>query len=120
MLNPTLDENSAADLLTQTRERVPALDAALRSAQELANMFRRRTTKPLEDWLQQASQSEIGELKSFARGLKSDAAAVQSAMTEDWSNGPVEGHVNRLKFIKRSMYGRAKLDLLRARVCNTN
>lgn len=75
----------------------------------------RRKAKTLEDWLREVNESEIGEPRSFAMGLKSDAAAVQAAMIEDWSNGPVEGHVNRLKFVKRSMYGRAKFDLLRAR-----
>ena len=55
-------------------------------------------------------------MRSFARGLRQDEAAVRAALTLDWSNGPVEGRVNRLKSIKRSMYGRARFDLLRARV----
>jgi transposase len=55
-------------------------------------------------------------LKNFAAGLRDDKAAVSNALTEEWSSGPVEGHVHRLKQIKRSMYGRAGLDLLKARV----
>ena len=55
-------------------------------------------------------------LKSFANGLRSDLAAVRNALSMPWSNGQVEGQINRLKFIKRQMYGRAKLDLLRKRV----
>jgi transposase len=79
-------------------------------------MFRQTTTKPLADWLKEAEASEIGELRSFAASIQQDQAAVQAAITEPWSNGPVEGQVNRLKVIKRSMYGRAGFALLRARV----
>jgi transposase len=68
-------------------------------------MFRQSITKPLADWLKEAEASEIGELRSFAGSLRQDEAAVQAAITERWSNGPVEGQVNRLKVIKRSMYG---------------
>ena len=50
------------------------------------------------------------------RGIRSDYAAVQAAFSLEWSNGPVEGHVNRLKFIKRQGYGRASFDLLKRRV----
>jgi transposase len=67
-------------------------------------------------WLGTAEASACPEMRGFARGLRQDAAAVQAAMTEPWSNGPVEGQVNRLKMIKRQMYGRAGFTLLRARV----
>ena len=66
-----------------------------------------------------ASESAAGgvpELAAFAAGLRADEAAVSAALTRSWNNGPVEGQVNRLKAIKRSMYGRAGMDLLRARV----
>jgi transposase len=55
-------------------------------------------------------------LASFAKGITKDKAAVRAAMTEPWSNGQTEGHVNRLKVLKRQMYGRAKIDLLEARL----
>jgi len=58
----------------------------------------------------------LPKLESFAKGIQQDKAAVFAGLTLPWSNGPLEGHVNRLKLIKRSMYGRAKLPLLRARV----
>lgn len=58
----------------------------------------------------------MSELKSFAQRLCQDGAAVRSGIGLDWSNGPVEGHINRLKAIKRAMFGRARFDLLRARV----
>ena len=55
-------------------------------------------------------------MESFAKGIQQDKEAVLAGLTLPWSQGPLEGHVNRLKLIKRSMYGRAKLPLLRARV----
>jgi transposase len=63
--------------------------------------------------------SSCPEIRGFAEGIRRDESAVQNAVTEPWSNGPVEGHVNRLKTIKRQMYGRAGFRLLRARVVNT-
>ncbi len=61
-------------------------------------------------------QSKLKEFKSFARGWSEDYEAVMNALRYEWSNGQLEGQVNRLKLIKRMMYGRAKFDLLRARV----
>ena len=54
-------------------------------------------------------------MKSLAAGLERDRAAVAAALEYEWSSGPTEGHINRLKTLKRSMYGRAKFDLLRIR-----
>jgi transposase len=62
----------------------------------------------------------LPEFKSFAKGIQQDKAAVLAGLTLPWSNGPLEGHVNRLKLLKRSMYGRAKLPLLRARVLHVD
>ncbi|HVK11939.1 MAG TPA: transposase [Gemmataceae bacterium] len=67
-------------------------------------------------WVERALASGDRDLANLARSLASDAAAVQAALTEWWSNGQVEGQVGRLKAIKRSMYGRAGMKLLRARV----
>jgi hypothetical protein len=64
----------------------------------------------------EAEASQLPEVKSFAKGIQQDKAAVLAGLTLPWSNGTLEGHVNRLKLIKRSMYGRAKLPLLRQRV----
>ena len=58
----------------------------------------------------------MAEFVSFAKGLTADLGAVRAALDYEWSNGQVEGQVHRLKLIKRQMYGRGKLDLLRARV----
>lgn len=80
-------------------------------------LVRGTATMSLIDWLTQAEQSSSRFIRSFAESIRSDEAAVLAAVTTSWSNGPVEGHVNRVKAIKRSMYGRAKLPLLRNRVC---
>ena len=55
-------------------------------------------------------------METFAQGMQKDYAAIKAALTLPFSNGPVEGNVNRLKFVKRSMYGRGSFDLLRQRV----
>ncbi|MFA9435064.1 MAG: transposase, partial [Deltaproteobacteria bacterium] len=62
------------------------------------------------------TRSGISALKGFANGITKDGDAVRAALSLEWSNGQVEGQVNRLKLIKRKMYGRANFDLLRKRV----
>ena len=76
-------------------------------------MVRTRDADQLEPWLEEANDSELG---SFAVGLEQDAAAVRAALTVPWSSGQVEGQITKLKLIKRQAYGRANLDLLRARL----
>jgi transposase len=92
----------------------------VRTGRELAHRFIRmvkdRQPTALADWLHAAEVSGLRELRSFAAGLRRDLAAVEAALSQRWSNGPTEGHVNRLKLIKRQMFGRAKFDLLRQRV----
>ena len=70
----------------------------------------------LEDWLEKTLLIGRSQLKTFVRGMKSDIDAVRNAIITDWSNGQVEGQVNRLKSIKRQMYGRACFELLRRKV----
>jgi transposase len=89
---------------------------ALARAEELAAMLRKQSSLSLKDWLVKAEGSAICEVTNFAKGIRLDEAAVAAAISQPWSNGPVEGAVNRLKTIKRQMYGRAGFALLRARV----
>ena len=70
----------------------------------------------MAEWLARGETSSDPDLRRFAEGIRRDEASVSAAVTERWSNGPVEGHVNRLKTIKRQMYSRAGFVLLRARV----
>lgn len=94
------------------------LAAALDLADGFAELIRKRSTETLSAWLARAEACSDPDLRRFAEGIRRDEAAVHAAVTQTWSNGPVEGHVNRLKMIKRQMYGRAGLVLLRARVLN--
>lgn len=79
-------------------------------------MIRKRNASALESWLEAASASGIPELRTFATGMKRDKASILAALTYEWSQGQVEGQINRLKLIKRQSYGRAEFDLLRYRV----
>ncbi len=94
----------------------PELATALDLADEFADLIRKRSSGTLKEWLMRAEACSCPEIRQFADGIRRDEAAVSAAVTERWSNGPVEGHVNRLKTIKRQMYGRAGFTLLRARV----
>ena len=79
-------------------------------------MIRQRQADALDAWLKACGTSPSVELRNCAEWLQRDYAAVQAALTLPWSTGPVEGQINRLKLIKRSGYGRMKLELLRQRV----
>ena len=89
---------------------------AIEPAGRFAGLIRGRLSGELTDWLARAEASSVAGLRSFARSPRLDEAAVRAGMTVEWSNGQVEGQVNRLKLIKRMMYGRAGFDLLKARV----
>ena len=102
--------------LEKIRGASPDLTAALDLADDFAALIRKRTTGTLKEWLSRAEVSACPEVRHFAEGIRRDESAVNAAMTTRWSNGPVEGHVNRLKTIKRQMYGRAGFSLLKARV----
>ena len=110
-----LGERQQAELAL-IRQASPSAEAAYRLAQAFVQMLREQTGAQLDTWLSEVEASHLPELASFARGIRQDQAAVLAGLMLPWSQGPMEGHINRLKFIKRSMYGRAKLPLLRARV----
>ncbi len=102
--------------LTALWQQCPALQSAYDLAQQFLGMVRKRNKKALPAWMQAATASGSTVLARFAASLKQDLAAVEAALSLQWSNGQTEGQVNRLKLVKRSMYGRANFDLLRARV----
>ena len=85
-------------------------------SQEFVTMLKEHQAEALDGWLKRAKQSHVTELGSFVNGIRRDYAAVRAAFCLPWSNGVTEGHVNRLKFLKRQMFGRAHLDLLRLKV----
>ena len=92
-----------APSLVQAREVIAAFQA----------MVRRRLLVDLDPWLQRALTSLVA---TFANGIIKDKAAVSAAISSSWSNGQTEGQITKLKLVKRQMYGRAKLDLLQARL----
>lgn len=94
----------------------PAVAAAHQLAQAFIEMVRERQAPALENWLARATASSIPELQTFASGIERDKLAVEGALSLPFSNGQVEGQVNRLKLIKRMAYGRASFELLRQRV----
>jgi hypothetical protein len=94
----------------------PAITQAYTLSQAFLALVRERRGHALETWITETAASGIEVLARFAQGLREDLAAVTAGLTLPWSNGPVEGHVNRLKLLKRQGYGRAGFALLRHRV----
>jgi transposase len=104
--------------ITKLCEISPEVNLVYKLAQSFSEMVRARNSSLLHQWLDDAKKSEIQELSNFANGLRKEISSIESALSLPISNGPVEGQVNRLKLLKRQMYGRANLDLLRQRVIN--
>lgn len=108
----TDEEQQVLNRLQQDEE----LLAFYHLVQRFGDMVRERREEALDDWLADARASGIGEVVSFVQVLRRDEAAVRAGLCMPYSTGPVEGHIHRLKLIKRSGYGRAGLDHLRQRV----
>ena len=104
-----------AQQLTQLHMQSAAVAEAIDLAQDFAQCVRQRQPDALDPWLQRATTSTLEALQRFAKGLYEDYEAVKAGVTLPWSTGPVEGHINRLKMLKRQMFGRARLDLLSRR-----
>src|SRR6266516_2790831 len=102
--------------LTQLCEREAKFVLLHQLAQAFMSLLHGQTDAGLTPWFKEVQKSQIPELISFAKGLQRDEVAVRAGLSLKWSQGPVEGAINRIKLIKRSMYGRAKFDLLRTRV----
>ena len=102
--------------LTQARARCPHLDALAGHVTEFAKILTGRHGHRLDDWITAAAASDLPALHSFTHGLRRDHDAVRNGLTLPWNSGKVEGNVNRLKMLKRQMYGRAGYPLLRKRV----
>ncbi len=129
--DPSPTPRQVAMLFLQRSERLTAeqrtlivrlceADGAIAPAHALVSDFamiaRERQGERLDAWIADAIAGDIPDLRRFALGLLVDKEAVQAGLTEEWSNGQTEGQVNRLKTLKRQMYGRAKFDLLRQRL----
>ena len=109
------DHLSKADTVTiaAIEANVPTLVEARTLIDRFHVMIRKKIEVELDPWIADASPSLIA---SFATGINKDKASVRAAIIEPWSNGQTEGQITKLKLVKRQMYGRAKLDLLQARL----
>jgi transposase len=101
--------------LTALRAQQAEVAEAIALAQDFATLVRQRQPTQLDPWLKRATTSTLEALRRFATGLSEDYEAVKAGVTLPWSTSPVEGHINRLKMLKRQMFGRARLDLLSRR-----
>jgi transposase len=101
--------------LTQLHVQSAEVAEAIDLAQDFATLVRQRQPAQLDPWLQRATTSAVEAVRRFATGLYEDYEAVKAGVTLPWSSGPVEGHINRLKMLKRQMFGRARLALLSRR-----
>jgi transposase len=100
-------------------DRITQLDGTLAQARELTHAFldliRHHSGEGLDTWLKDARASTVRGFLTFARSVERDKAAILAGLTLPYSTGPVEGHINRLKLIKRQAYGRAGLSYLQHR-----
>jgi transposase len=94
----------------------PPLAALSALGQDFVRLIRDRKVETLSSWLERAKKCPYPEIQNFALGLEREFSAFEAALTEPWSTGQVEGQITRLKLLKRQMYGRANLDLLRLRL----
>jgi hypothetical protein len=100
-------------------DRCPELQAASDQVRAFAAMITGLTGENLPQWIDTARNAGLPGIASFAKGLEQDLDAVTNGLTMPWSSGPVEGRVNHIKMLKRQMFGRAGLPLLRKRVLLT-
>ncbi|MFD3657778.1 ISL3 family transposase [Streptomyces sp. NPDC058620] len=119
MRHPDRLSESEGKQLAEILTRCPELAAAHRLVRSFAAILTTRTGQHLKDWVVSTRAEELPGLHSFATGLEKDWDAVVQGLTSHWNSGPVEGRVNHIKMVKRQMFGRAKLPLLRKRVLLT-
>ncbi len=103
-------------MLQSLRQASPHLETTYQLVDKFLHMVREHAGEQLDMWLDEAEASHLKAFDSFLTGVQQDKDAVFAGLTLPWSNGPLEGNVNWLKLIKRSMYGRAEFDLLKLRV----
>ncbi|MFE5940822.1 transposase [Streptomyces sp. NPDC056470] len=102
--------------LLEVRLACPDITRACDLARTFSDLVRNRSGFLLNDWIRQAEQDAPKPMSGFAGFLRQDLDAVATGLTLEWSSGVVEGHVNRVKTLKRPMYGRASFELLRTRI----
>lgn len=111
----SLDETEQAELAVIRQARLTA-NTVYELTQDFMRILRRREGERLGSWLEQVRNSQIREFQKMVNSIERDKAAVLAGLTLPHSNGQTEGHVTRIKLIKRMMYGKAEFALLRQRV----
>ena len=105
-----------AEIVDAFKQQCPGFAVMRKLVLNFRSLLRVGKLAALLRWMKRAQKTGIYALTRFVRTLQQDLRAVEAAVTKPWSNGPVEGHINRLKTLKRQMYGRAGVKLLRARL----
>lgn len=116
LTDPDNLDDEEKEKLAQARERCPHLDSLAGHVTEFAKILTGIHGDRLDGWITAVEADDQPDLHSFVRGIKRDYDAVLHGLTMAWNSGVVEGNVNRLKMLKRQMYGRATFGLLRKRV----
>jgi len=115
VLKPENQQAEETDRLERVMQQHPDLTLLVELADEFLQLLRQRQVDAFDDWLLKASSCAIKPLQTFAQGLFDDGTVVKASMMSEVSNSPVEGLNNKLKMLKRQMYGRASLALLEKR-----
>ncbi|MBW4509456.1 MAG: ISL3 family transposase [Scytonematopsis contorta HA4267-MV1] len=110
-----ISESRREEIIALLKAQNTSLASAIDLGLDFISLICKRKVEDLDSWLNQAYNSILSPFHRFAKSLLEDYSAVKAALTLPWSNGPVEGQINRLKMLKRQMYGRAKIDLLNRR-----
>ncbi|OOM80483.1 transposase [Clostridium puniceum] len=105
-------------ILNKVYEKFPVYKEIIDIVSDFRTLLKNKISEKLDNWLNRASNLNIGEINSFINGIKRDINAVKNAIIYDYNNGLAEGSVNKLKVIKRIMYGRCSFALLRSKILN--
>lgn len=108
------------ELITMLKDRSEDIKSASLYVSRFRKILENKCGEELMCWIDEISRTNLKELKSFAKGLLSDITAVTNAVSLSWNNGQVEGQINKLKTVKRQMYGRAGFNLIRKRLVLQN
>lgn len=114
--NENFLDNLHQEVLNEIISCFQKLSIVYQAVQSFRAIFQTKEIESLNMWIQSNNFSEIQHIRKFAQKLKKDFAAVSNSIKYDYTNSLIEGQVNRLKTIKRMMYGRANFDLLKKRV----
>ncbi len=116
LVRDSVSLSQAEQVLLEHLQQSDQLNTVYAHVQRFIYMVKNQVSENFDSWLTDSANLAVYPIQTFALGLRQDYAAIRAGLEMHWSNGQTEGQVNRLKFIKRQMYGRAKFDLLRLRV----